>query len=123
MSVERAERLRSKLQVSLNNLVKKIGKIQIGTKDQFPLGWRKAAKGRTVWRIIEEVITQNLEKYYVELGMTSITVSDSETSIHDFATLYEGEDKQIHVNVKSAVAGGKTQKDDISKGIGLRKFL
>jgi len=122
MSIERTERLQVKLQNSLNSLIEKIGKIQIGTVEQFPLGWRKAAKGRTVWRIIEEVITQNLEKYYVELDMTSITVSDSETSVHDFATLFKDEDKQIYVNVKSAVLGGKTQKDDISKGLGLRNF-
>jgi hypothetical protein len=122
MSIEITSRLQSKLQESLDALIKKIGKIQIGTKEQFPLGWRKAAKGRTVWRIIEEVVTQNLEKYYGELGMTSITVSDSETSVFDFATLFEKEEKEIHVNVKSAVSGGRSQKDDISKGEGLRKF-
>lgn len=122
MSIERAHRLQEKLQKSLDILIEKIGKIQIGSTEQFPLGWRKAAKGRTVWRIIEEVITQNLEKYYVDLGMTSITVSASETSIYDFATLFDGEDKEIYVNVKSAVSLGKTQKDDISKGQGLRDF-
>ncbi|GGH11508.1 hypothetical protein [Mucilaginibacter phyllosphaerae] len=122
MSIKRAESLQSKLQTSLDILIKKIGKIQIGTIKQFPLGWRKAAKGRTVWRIVEEVITQNLEKYYADLDMTSITVSDSETSIHDFAAIFKGEEKEIHVNIKTAVFGRRAQKDDISKGTGLKKF-
>ncbi len=34
----------------------------------MPFGWRKAAKGRIVWRIIEEVISQNLETHAKELG-------------------------------------------------------
>jgi len=66
MSVEQTDRRRLKLQASLDKLITKVGKIQIGTREQFPLGWRKAAKGRTVWRILEELITQNLEKYYNE---------------------------------------------------------
>jgi hypothetical protein len=123
MSVDQTEILRVKLQDSLNTLIGKIGrKVQIGTKEQFPLGWRKAAKGRTVWRILEELITQNLEKYYGELGMVNITASDSEVTVYDFSVLFEGEDKPAYVNIKSAVSGGKVQKDDISKGEGLREF-
>lgn len=91
MSVQQTEALQIKLQASLDTLIGKIGRIQIGTKEQFPLGWRKAAKGRTVWRILEEVITQNLEKYYSELGITSITASDSEVTVYDFSTLFNGE--------------------------------
>lgn len=122
MSIELTEARRIKLQESLNKLVNKIGKIQIGTKDQFPFGWRKAAKGRTVWRILEELITQNLEKYYKELNIVSIKPSESEINVFDFEVLFEGEDHPIYVNVKSAVDGGKTQKDDISKGVGLNLF-
>lgn len=122
MSIELTEARRIKLQESLNKLVNKIGKIQIGTKDQFPFGWRKAAKGRTVWRILEELITQNLEKYYNELNIVSIKPSESEINVFDFEVLFEGEDHPIYVNVKSAVDGGKTQKDDISKGVGLNLF-
>ena len=122
MSIENAEQLRVKLQASLDALIGKIGKIQIGTKEQFPFGWRKAAKGRTVWRILEELITQNLEKYYKELQIVKIEASDSETSIHDFKILFDGEDTPAYVNIKSALSGGKTQKDDISKGDGLLKF-
>jgi len=77
MSIEQAENLRKKLQESLDKLIKKIGKIQIGSKEQFPFGWRKAAKGRTVWRILEELINQNLEKFHEEVGISNITPSDS----------------------------------------------
>ncbi len=122
MDEERIDSLRNKLQECLDTLVSKIGKIQIGTKEQFPLGWRKAAKGRTVWRILEELITQNLEKYYDELDIVSITTSDSEITIHDFAIVFKDETIPVYVNIKSAVLGGKVQKDDISKGVGLQKF-
>lgn len=121
-NIEQAERLRIKLQASLDTLIEKIGKIQIGTKEQFPLGWRKAAKGRTVWRILEELITQNLEKYYAELDIVSITASDSEITVYDFSVVFQDEDLPAYVNIKSAVSGGKTQKDDISKGVGLQQF-
>jgi len=122
MSVEQTDRRRLKLQASLDKLIAKIGKIQIGSKEQFPLGWRKAAKGRTVWRILEELITQNLEKYFGELNIVSITASDSEITVYDFAVQFEEEDEPVYVNIKSAVFGGKTQKDDISKGVGLKNF-
>ncbi len=122
MSVEQTDRRRLKLQASLDKLIAKIGKIQIGKKEQFPLGWRKAAKGRTVWRILEELITQNLEKYFNELGIVSITTSDSEITVYDFAVRFEEEEEPVYVNIKSAVFGGRTQKDDISKGVGLKNF-
>lgn len=122
MSIEQAEILHAKLQKSLSKLVGLIGKIQIGTKEQFPFGWGNAAKGRTVWRILEEVIIQNIKKSHLELGITSIIPSDSEVSIHDFMVQLEGEAMPVYVNIKSAVLGGKVQKDDISKGAGLLKF-
>lgn len=122
MSIEQTDRLRLKLQASLDALLSKIGKIQIGTQEQFPLGWRKAAKGRTVWRILEELITQNLEKYYKDLGIISITSSNSEITVYDFSVLFKDENVPVYVNIKSAVSGGKTQKDDISKGVGLQSF-
>lgn len=122
MDVESIEFLREELHRSLNALIGKIGRIQIGTPEQFPYGWRRAGKGRTVWRIIEEVITQNLIKSYKELGITEIVSSVSETSIFDFAVSFEGEDKKAFVNIKSAVDGGKLQKDDLSKGEGIKLF-
>lgn len=57
MTVEKIELLRKSLQESFDLLIGKIGKVQIGSKEQFPYGWGKAAKGRTVWRILEELIT------------------------------------------------------------------
>lgn len=122
MSIETAEQLQTKLQISLSKLVGLVGKIQIGTKAQFPYGWGNAAKGRTVWRILEEVIIQNIRKSHKEIGITSITPSTSEVSIHDFLVELDGEATPVYVNIKSAVLGGKVQKDDISKGNGLMKF-
>jgi len=122
MSIEQTERLRNRLQASLDELVARIGKIQIGTKEQFPFGWRKAAKGRTVWRILEELITQNIERYITELGISKLTVSHSEISVYDFHVIFEDDEVPIYVNVKSALLDGKIQKDDISKGVGLQAF-
>lgn len=122
MSIEQVESLQLKLQASLTKLIGLIGKIQIGNKEQFPYGWGNAAKGRTVWRILEEVIIQNLMINHIELGITSITPSTSEVSIHDFIVEFEDFITPIYVNIKSAVSGGKIQKDDISKGVGLLKF-
>jgi hypothetical protein len=122
MTAAEIEVIQQKLQHNFDLLVEKINKIQIGTKEQFPFGWRKAAKGRTVWRILEELITQNLEQSHVELGFTSITPSESEVSIFDFACTLEGVDLPIYINIKSAVVGGKRNKDDISKAVGLQEF-
>lgn len=122
MTAEQIEVLRAGLQESFDLLVNKINKIQIGTKEQFPFGWRKAAKGRTVWRILEELITQNLEQYHKEFKIESITPSDSEVSVFDFECKLIGNDTPIYINIKSAVLGGKKNKDDISKGVGLKEF-
>jgi len=62
MAAEQIEILRKGLQKSFDLLVAKVNKIQIGTKEQCPYGWRNAGKGKTIWRILEEIITQNLEK-------------------------------------------------------------
>lgn len=122
MTAEQIESIQQKLQKSFDLLVSKVSKIQIGTKEQFPLGWRKAAKGRTVWRILEELITQNLEQHHKEFGLESITPSESEVSVFDFECTLEGVDRPIYINIKSAVIGGKKNKDDISKAIGLQEF-
>ena len=122
MKAEQIDELRSGLQKSFDLLVSKISKIQIGTKDQFPYGWRKAAKGRTVWRILEELITQNLEKYHKEFNLQSINPSTSEVSVYDFECKIKGNNIPAYINIKSAVLGGKKNKDDISKGIGLKEF-
>ena len=122
MTVDEIEKLRKGLQKSFDLLVKKIQTIQIGSPKQFPYGWRKAAKGRTVWRILEELITQNIEKHHKDFGISHIVASDSEVSIHDFVCKIEGIDTPIYVNIKSAVINGRKNKDDISKGAGLKLF-
>lgn len=120
MTIKDTETLRERLQNSCDLLIQRIGQIQIGSTDLFPYGWRKAAKGRTVWRIVEEVITQNLEKYHDDFNLDSIHSSDSEVTVYDMKCVYGNLD--AYINIKSAVVGGKRQKDDISKADGLKAF-
>jgi hypothetical protein len=123
MSIERVEKLRFKLETSLNLVVQSLGEIQIGSVKQFPFGWRKAAKGRTVWRILEEAITQNLEKSYQSYGFSSIEAADSEVGVYDFSGMVLDDDEKFYVNIKSAVIGSRTNKDDISKAQKLKEFF
>ena len=58
----------------------------------MPYGWRKAAKGRTVWRIVEEVISQGLESQVKSLGFDSVAPADSEVGVYDFKYQYDGRD-------------------------------
>lgn len=119
--LQEVELLRKSLEDSLTKLIKKVGKVNIGSPAQFPFGWRKAAKGRTVWRIIEELITQNLEVHHGEFGITNVAPSDSEVSVYDMKCEFEGH-APLFINIKSAVLGGKRTKDDISKAEGLTSF-
>lgn len=119
--LKEVEMLRDSLEGSLSKLLQKVGKIQIGKKEQFPYGWRKAAKGRTVWRIIEEIITQNLEKHHKEFGITEVVPADSEVSVYDMQCRFSGH-APLFINIKSAVEGKKRTKDDISKAKGLADF-
>ena len=120
MKVKEIDELRQKLQQSCDLLIKRIGKIQIGTPELFPYGWRKAAKGRTVWRIVEEIITQNLEKHHTKFKVDSVNASNSEVTVYDMKCVFGTQ--EAYINVKSAVVGGKRQKDDISKAEGLKDF-
>lgn len=112
-----------KLQNTIQTLIKDIIEIQIGTREIFPFGWRKAAKGRTVWRLVEEVIVQNLEKTPEKYGLHSIRPAPSEVGVFDLELRYADIDQSIFINIKSAVKGGRTNKDDISKAVGLIEFL
>lgn len=123
MNIDQIEVLRAGMQESIDLLVDRIKKIQIGTKEQFPFGWRRAAKGRTVWRILEELITQNLEQCPSDYGLQSLIPASSEVSIYDFECKISGNETPIFINIKSALLGGKRNKDDISKGVGLKDFL
>jgi len=121
-NIEKVNIERIKLQESFNKLIQLIGPIPIASKKTMPFGWRKAAKGRTVWRIIEEVISQNLELYSNELGFKSVIPADSEVGVFDFKfVITSGE--EAYVNIKSSVVGGKRNKDDISKSDGLIDFF
>lgn len=120
MNIKEIDTLRQKLQQSIDLLIKNIGKIQIGSIGLFPYGWRKAAKGRTVWRIVEEIITQNLEKYHKKFMVDNVHASDSEVTVYDM--ICEFNNQKAYINIKSAVDGGKLQKDDISKAEGLKVF-
>ncbi|MBS9921627.1 hypothetical protein [Vibrio alginolyticus] len=123
MSIEVTEQLRVKLELALNKVVQSLGPIQIGSKEQFPFGWRKAAKGRTVWRILEEAITQNLEYNFKNFGFSSVDAASSEVGVYDFSGKFDGIDVPFYVNIKSAVIGARSNKDDISKAIRLIEFF
>lgn len=86
---EYLETERKYLENKLLELIKGIGNIPIANKKIMPFGWRKAAKGRTVWRIVEEVISQNLESKSKELGFDSVHPATSEVGVYDFKFCYE----------------------------------
>lgn len=109
---------RQQLQGAIDQLLPEIDLIPIASKHLMPFGWRKAAKGRTVWRIVEEVISQNLEKNATRLGFRNFLPSPSEVSVCDFEFTFPGS-RPSFVNIKSAVAGKRACKDDISKAIRL----
>src|SRR5690625_1336172 len=114
---------REVLERNINNLIdKKIKHIPIANKSLMPFGWRKSAKGRTVWRIVEEVISQNLEKYAEDFGFKSVVAAESEVGVYDFEFELETGSKS-YVNIKTAVIDGRVNKDDISKADGLIDFL
>lgn len=115
-------RIRDALENALNELISDIGSIQIGSMKQFPYGWRKAAKGRTVWRILEELINQNLEDKHESYGFSNMEASESEVSVFDFKIQISDTPRPVFVNIKSAVKGARSNKDDISKAGGLKAF-
>lgn len=120
--IEYIEHCRSQLLSSMNTLLTKIGDIPIGDSSQFPYGWRKAAKGRTVWRLVEESISQNLELRASKLGMKDFAPASSEVGVFDFRFRFE-DTGPIYVNIKSAVENGRANKDDISKAVSLEEFI
>jgi hypothetical protein len=121
-SVEQIERLRRGVNIAFSRLITDIGAIQIGSARTFPFGWRKAAKGRTVWRILEEAIVQNLEADPQRYGLAAVLPCDSEVGIFDLMISWPDHDDFAYVNIKSAVKGGRINKDDISKAKGLIAF-
>lgn len=110
------------LKDSLNKLLATIGTVPIGRDDQLPFGWRKAAKGRTVWRLLEEIISQNLEKRAEEIGLNNFSPAISEVGVYDFS-FSSSNYHNIYVNIKSSVINSRTNKDDISKARLLYDFM
>ena len=122
-SLKEVEKYCEQLRASLNKLCKKLGAIHIGSKKQFPSGWSKAAKGRTVWRIVEEAISQNLTVKRKALGFGEVSPSDKEASIFDVVVNFTGDSRKLYLNFKAAVAGKETEKGDISKAEKLVAFF
>lgn len=120
--IEDAELHRQALEVCLRRLIAKIGEVPIGVPGQLPYGWRKAGKGRTVWRILEEIISQNLENSAEELGLHDFQPASSEVGVYDFSFRF-ADSKPIFVNIKSAVHGRAPSKDDVSKADKLIQFF
>ncbi|MFC7694103.1 hypothetical protein ACFQY5_35850 [Paeniroseomonas aquatica] len=120
--IEDAELHRRQLEEALRTLIRDIGEVPIGVPGQFPYGWRKAGKGRTVWRILEELISQNLEKHAKRLHLHDFKPADSEVGVYDFSFRFD-DSKPIFVNIKSAVRGRTPSKDDISKADKLITFF
>lgn len=119
----KTEESRQILETTLKKLIVDLGKIQIGTRKHFPYGWRKAKKGRTVWRLLEEIICQNLEQKADEYGFIQVSPSDSEVSVYDLRLTLKENNERAYINIKSAVNDIKVSKDDISKAIGLIDFF
>ncbi|GAA1751237.1 hypothetical protein HF984_09240 [Rothia terrae] len=122
MHKQQIEVERKVLQDKLDKLITEIPSIRIASPELLPFGWRKAAKGRTVWRIVEEIISQNLEKRYKELGFSNVKPAVSEVGVYDFEFTTSWGLKSF-VNIKSSVVGAKNSKDDISKADKIRDFI
>lgn len=120
--IEQTKQTAIKLENSLTSLIGSVGQISIGSKEHFPYGWRKAAKGRTVWRIVEEIINQNLDKNHKSLAIDKFAPATSEVGVYDFTIKLLGDAEEVFVNIKSSVIGAKSSKDDISKAIRLLEF-
>jgi hypothetical protein len=112
-----------RLASSLNKLLRRIRRIQIGTPKQFPDGWGRAAKGRTVWRIVEEAVVQNLKKHRASLGLAVAEVAPREVDIYDVKIRFKNSTIELFLNLKTYAAGLETKKGDISKAKRIIEFF
>ena len=119
--IESIKEERESLEAALSKMISNIGEIPIANKRVMPYGWRKSAKGRTVWRIVEEVISQNIEKYHKELGFPDALPAESEVGVYDLVFV-NPEGNRTYINIKSAVKNGRRSKDDVSKAVKLLNF-
>lgn len=120
--IERIERAHAEIKRAVEGVIRDLGALKIGTGKQFPYGWRKAGKGRTVWRLVEEVIVQGLESRADDLNLDSVTPAASEVGVFDVAVGLQDPNMTCYINIKAAANSGKMQRDDVSKAKSLEEF-
>lgn len=120
--IKRTADAHAAIRVAVETVIEDLGALTIGTGKQFPFGWRKAGKGRTVWRLVEEVIVQGLEARAADLGLVSVTPAASEIGVFDVAVELAEPSMTCYINIKAAANNGKIQKDDVSKAKSLELF-
>jgi hypothetical protein len=120
--IEQIERAHAAIKKAVEVVIGDLGALKIGTGQQFPYGWRKAGKGRTVWRLVEEVIVQGLESRAHNLNLESVAPAASEVGIFDVAVGLRDPNMTCYINIKAAANTGKIQKDDVSKATKLEAF-
>jgi hypothetical protein len=123
VTLKQTEAFQKRLTSSLEKLLKRIGRIQIGTPQQFPDGWGRAAKGRTVWRIVEEAVVQNIKARRAELGLAHAEAAPGETELYDVKVRFEQSKVDLFLNLKTAASGRETKKGDVSKADGIIRFF
>jgi hypothetical protein len=97
--------------------------LPIGGPEHFPDGWQRAAKGRTVWRIAELAVLQNLKRIAESEGLVDFTQAETETHPFDFHCRI-ARVGETQVNLKTytdrARKGGN---EDVSKALRLLDFM
>lgn len=121
-NVERTEKAYKTIRTAVEKVLADVGGLDIGSPGNFPYGWRKAGKGRSVWRLVEEIIVQGLEARRDELDLIEVTPADSEVGVYDVAVIVGDPAMTCYINIKAAAHNGRAQKDDISKARKLRTF-
>jgi len=110
-----------RVDTALANVLSAIGGWEVVPKELVPLGLGRAAKGRTVWRLVEEVVKQNLQVRAEELGLADVTVPEDEVGPYD-CVVSTGELPSVHLNLKAAGTSGRANKDDVSKAEAIEEF-
>jgi hypothetical protein len=123
VTLKQTQAFQKRLTSSLQQLLKRIGRIQIGTPRQFPDGWGRAAKGRTVLRIVEEAVVQNIKARHAELGLAHAEAAPGETELYDVKVRFEWSKVDLFLNLKTAARGRETKKGDVSKADGIIRFF
>lgn len=123
VTLKQTRAFQGRLTTCLTKLLKRIGRVQIGTPQQFPEGWGRAAKGRTVWRIVEEAVVQNLKARRGELELDHTEAAAGETELYDVKLRFQKSKVELFLNLKTAAIGRETKKGDVSKADGIVRFF